>query len=383
MLTPEQRDLQTTVRDLMAKVADPQAVQEWDEQSRFPDEVWTALAGSDLLGLPLPEEYDGQGAGLLETTLVMETLAHHSVASAFAFLITVCFGGMSITYGGREEQKRYFLPRIARGELKMSGAFTEPGGGSDMFALRTSARRDGDGYRISGQKTFITAAQVADYLVLLTRTSKAERPSDGLTLFLVPTDSPGLEIRPLRPLGLHATGTNEVFLDDVRVTPDTVLGQEGGAWKVLVPMLNSERILAGAWALGNGQAAVDAAVEYAKVRTAFGRPIGSQQVIQHYLADATIALESARQLLYEAARLQDEHHPDAARFSMMAKVAATEAGFSASHTGMRVLAGHGYMMDSPMQRHFRDAHVALLGPSTNEISRSFVARSLGLPREDA
>jgi alkylation response protein AidB-like acyl-CoA dehydrogenase len=381
MLTPEQRSLQSTVRTLAARVADPEMVREWDEQSRFPEEIWRALADAELLGLPLPEEYEGQGAGLLETVIVMEELARHSVASAFAFLITVCFGGLSITHAGTPEQKRRYLPRIARGEIRISGAFTEPSGGSDLFALRTSAVRDGSDYVLNGQKTFITAAQVADFLVLLARTSSGERPSHGLTVFLVPADSPGLTIRPLRPLGLHSTGTNEVFLDDVRVADDMVLGNVGDGWDVLVPMLNSERILAGAWALGNGQAALDDSIAYAKQRTAFGRPIGTQQVIQHYIADTSIALESSRQLLYEAARMQDAGDPAAARFSMMSKVATTEAGFAATHTGMRILAGHGYMMDAPMQRYFRDAHVALLGPSTNEISRSFIAHSLGLPRE--
>lgn len=381
MLTPEQLSLQATVRALANRAADPATVQAWDDDGRYPEEIWQALADSQLLGLPIPEEYEGQGAGLLETVIAMEALATHSVAAAFALLITVCFGGLSIERAGTDEQKRWFLPRIARGELRLSGAFTEPSGGSDLFALRTAAVRDGADWVLNGQKTFITAAQVADFLVLIARTNQEQRPSDGLTVFLVPAQAEGVTIRPLRPLGLHATGTNEVFLDDVRVSPDAVLGEVGQGWGVLVPMLNSERILAGAWALGNGDAALAHAIEYAKQRTAFGRPIGANQAIQHYVADASIALESARALLYDAARRQDAKDPTAARFSMMAKVAATEAGFSAAHTGMRILGGHGYMMDSPMQRYFRDAHVALLGPSTNEIARSFVAHSLGLPRD--
>jgi alkylation response protein AidB-like acyl-CoA dehydrogenase len=381
MLTPEQRTLQSTVRAVAARAASPEMVRAWDEQSRFPEEIWQALARADLLGVPLPEEHGGQGGGLLDATVVVEALAEHSVASAFAFLITVCFGGLSIAHNGTPEQRTEFLPRIVRGEIRLSGAFTEPGGGSDLFALRTTAVRDGGQFVISGQKTFITAAQVADFLVLLTRTGTAEKPSQGLTIFLVPTGAPGVEIRPLQPLGLHATGTNEVFLDGVRVDESCVLGSVDDGWRALVPMLNAERVLAGAWALGNGQAALDHAVAYAKERSAFGRAIGSRQAIQHYIADSAIALESARQLLYEAARLQDAGHHDAARFSMMAKVAATEAGFAATHAGMRILAGQGYMMDSPMQRFFRDAHVALLGPSTNEVSRSFIATSMGLPRD--
>ncbi|HEV7680292.1 MAG TPA: acyl-CoA dehydrogenase family protein [Candidatus Dormibacteraeota bacterium] len=381
MLTSEQRTLQSTVRAVAARAASPEMVRAWDEESRFPEEIWQALARADLLGVPLPEEHGGQGGGLLDATVVIEALAEHSVASAFAFLITVCFGGLSIAHNGTPEQRSEFLPRIVRGEVRLSGAFTEPGGGSDLFALRTTAVRDGGQFVISGQKTFITAAQVADYLVLLTRTSTAEKPSQGLTIFLVPTAAPGVDIRPLQPLGLHATGTNEVFLDGVRVDESCVLGSVDDGWRALVPMLNAERVLAGAWALGNGQAALDHAVAYAKERCAFGRPIGSRQAIQHYIADSAIALESARQLVYEAARLQDAGHHDAARFSMMAKVAATEAGFAAAHSGMRILAGQGYMMDSPMQRFFRDAHVALLGPSTNEVSRSFIATSMGLPRD--
>jgi alkylation response protein AidB-like acyl-CoA dehydrogenase len=381
MLTPEQRTLQSTVRAVAARAASPDVVRAWDEESRFPEEMWQALARADLLGVPLPEEHGGQGGGLLDATVVVEALAEHSVASAFAFLITVCFGGLSIAHNGTPEQRSEFLPRIVRGEIRLSGAFTEPGGGSDLFALRTTAVRDGEQFVISGQKTFITAAQVADFLVLLTRTSTSKKPSQGLTIFLVPTGAPGVEIRPLQPLGLHATGTNEVFLDGVRVDKCCVLGAVDDGWRALVPMLNAERVLAGAWALGNGQAALDHAVAYARERSAFGRPIGSRQAIQHYIADSAIALESARQLLYEAARLQDAGHHDAARFAMMAKVAATEAGFAATHSGMRILAGQGYMMESPMQRFFRDAHVALLGPSTNEVSRSFIATSMGLPRD--
>lgn len=389
MLTAEQRALQEAVAGLCARAADRETIRAWDEEHRFPEEIWRALAENDLLGLPLPEEFGGQGAGVLETTLVMEALARHSVASAFAFLITVCFGGIAISRSGTPEQLAEFLPRIVRGEIKISGAFTEPGGGSDLFALRTTAKRDGSGWVINGQKTYITSAQVADHLVLLARTSTSERPKDGLTVFLVPVDSPGLQVRPLRPLGLHATGTNEVFLDDVRVADDRVLGDVGDGWQVLVPMLNKERILAGAWALGNGALAIDDAVEYAKVRTAFGRPIGANQAVQHIIADATIQLEAARQLLYEAARRQDAlsatpgkgEMSEAARFAMMAKVAATEAGFAAAHAGMRVLAGSGYLMETPMQRYFRDAHVALLGPSTNEVSKSFIALAMGLPRE--
>lgn len=381
MLTSEQRALQETVRGVCSRAADRQTVRTWDEEGRFPDEIWEALAENDLLGLPFPEEFGGQGGGMLETTLVMEALAQHSVASAFAFLITVCFGGLSIEKSGTQEQRTWFLPRIAQGEIRMSGAFTEPSGGSDLFALRTSAKPDGSGFVINGQKTFITSAQVADYLVLLARTSRESRPKDGLTVFIVPVDTPGVVVRPLRPLGLRATGTNEVFIDDARVPSSQILGRVGAGWEVLVPMLNKERILAGAWALGNGTAALEDAIAYANERTAFGRPIGANQSIQHYVADAAIELDAARQLLYEASRLQDANDPAAPRFSMMAKVKATEAGFAAAHTGMRVLGGAGYMMETDMQRYFRDAHVALLGPSTNEVSKSFIAQSLGLPRD--
>jgi acyl-CoA dehydrogenase len=261
-------------------------------------------------------------------------------------------------------------------------ALTEPGGGTDILgSLKTTAVKKGQGYIVNGQKTFITGAHVSDYLITVVRTGKeSDKKSGGLSVLMIDAKSPGVEIRRLKKLGIRATGTNEIFFTDVEVPAENLIGaKENVGWSQIVHTLNNERVSLAALSVGIGQAAFDYALNYAKEREAFSRPIGQFQSIQNYLAETSTELEMARLLNYKAAWLQSQNKR-CGKETAMAKLAASEIGFRATLKGMRIMGGYGYMMEYDMQRFFRDAELFLVAPITNEMTKIFIAMELGLPR---
>jgi len=370
-----------TLRRFVRKECPPSFARKIDEEETFPRDLYRKMAELGLMALPFPTEYGGIGGDVLDEVLVVEELSKASAAIGLTYFLSTCFGGKSLEFFGTEDQKRLYLPKLFSGDSLFSLALTEPGGGTDILgSLRTKAVRQGDYYVISGQKTFITGAHVADYLVTVVRTGLSnQKKSKGLSVFLIERDSPGIEIRPLRKLGIRATGSNEIFFNEVRVPAKNLMGIENEGWGQIVHTLNNERVALAGVSLGIGQAAFEHALSYAMERYAFSRPIGQFQMIQRYLVETAVELEMARLLTYKAAWMQSRNMRSA-KESAMAKLAASEVGFRAALRGMRILGGYGYMMEYDMQRFFRDAELFLVAPITNEMAINFIAAEMGLPR---
>jgi acyl-CoA dehydrogenase len=299
-----------------------------------------------------------------------------------SFGATTGFGARSILFSGNEEQKKYFLPKIAQGEIKFCMAVTEPGGGTDILgALKTFARQDGDHFIVNGQKIFITNAHKADYLLTLVKTDEtASRKAKSLSLFLIPVkDNPGIEIVPLKKFTIKGASACEIFFDNATVPGKNMLGELHNGWYELLKTFNHERIMVAALTNGIGQAALEDMVEYAKKREAFGRPIGEYQAIQHKVADTVIELEFAKLITYKAAWLLEQGKPCHLE-AAMAKLVSSEMAFKAATRGLDILAGYGVTLDYDMQRYFRDSRQCTFSPISNEMVRNFIAEQFGLPR---
>lgn len=377
----EQRMLKDSVRRFCEKELSREVIRKSDEEEEVPLALWSKMADLGWLGIALPEEFGGTGGTIIEQLIIMEELSRHSPALGICFMTTNSFGARTILNNGSEEQKQAFLPKVSRGKVKFCLALTEPGGGTDILgALKTIAETEESELVINGQKTFISDASIADYMILVARTDKTPaKKSKGISLMVVDLKSDGIEVRKLRKLGIRPSTVSEVFLTDVRVPLENLLGRRDEGWYHLLDTLNNERILVAAYALGIAQSAFEDALRYAKERDAFGRPIGQFQAIQHYLSDMYVQLELARLITYKAAWLQCLGRPCGVE-STMAKLVASEAGLEIATNGMRILAGYGYMMEYDMQRYYRDIMQAVVTPITNEMSKNFIGQNLGLGR---
>ncbi len=380
--TEEQEMLRDSIRKYLKKECPKEYCREIDEAKRYPREVFAKMGELGWLALPFPEDYGGYGGTIIDQFLITEELSRASVTIGLVYFMSVCFGGKSIEYFGSEEQKKYYLPQLFSGKSLFAIALTEPGGGTDVLgALKTKAEKQGDHFVVNGTKMFITAAHVSKYLVTLVKSDpSAKKASEGTSVLIIEADSPGIQINRLDSLGIRATGTNEVVFDNVKVPVENVLGDEGKGWYYLTDTLNNERVLAAALSVGAAQAAFDDALQYAKERTAFGKPIGGFQAIQHYLAEMATKIEMARLISYYASWMQTVDKKKADVISAMAKYGAAETGIEVTQRGMRILGGYGYMMEFPMQRYYRDAWLLAFGPISQEMSKNYIAMSFGLPR---
>jgi acyl-CoA dehydrogenase len=366
-LTPEQRQLRHAIRSFMRTECTPEVVRASLAAGRRSDHVWRRMAELGWLGVAIDERYGGSGGTILDMALIIEGLAGGEPATG-PFFTTVCFGGKSVGFFGSEAQKQRFLPRIASGDCVFALSITEPGGGTDVLgAMQTRAWRDGDGWVLRGAKMFTSAAQQADVLVVVARTTSREavtKAAQGITLFIVPARAPGVTIRKIETL-VPIGDTNAVFYDDVRLPADAVLGDEGRGFYQLLATLNNERILGGAAALGLGTAAYETALAYARQRTAFGKPIGQMQAIQHYLAGMATELDAARLMVYRAAWLQSEGRPCGVE-STMAKMYAADVAVRACDRAIQIHGGMGLSEECDAQRYWRLARLWQIGPITNE-----------------
>ncbi len=380
-LEDERKMLVATLEKFIRNECTPEFARQIDESEEFPHDLYRKMAELGFMAMPFPEQYGGIGGNVVDEVLIIEKLSEASAAIGLTYFLSTCFGGKSIEFFGTEEQKRYFLPRLFTGDMMFSLALTEPGGGTDILgSLKTFAKKDGDIYIVNGQKTFITGAHVADYFITVVRTGKDDKKkASGISVLMIDAKSPGIEVRRLKKLGIRATGTNEIFFTDVEVPQNNLMGVENKGWYQVVHMLNNERVTLAALSVGIGQAALKTALKYAQERTAFSVPISKFQVIQGYLAETATEIEMARLLTYKAAWMQSKGLP-CAKETAMAKFAASEIGFKAALTGMRIMGGYGYMMEYDMQRFFRDAELFLVAPITNEMAKNFIAMEMGLPR---
>jgi acyl-CoA dehydrogenase len=379
-LSDEQRMFQQSIRELVNRELPKAYCRELEAQDDFPWDLWRKLGEHGLTGIGLPEEYGGQGGGIIEQVIVDEELSR-TLAGLYWLLGITLFDGKAIATSGTEEQKQRFLPELTAGRLMCAISLTEPGGGTDALgAMKTRARRVDGGWIINGTKMWSTLAHVADRLFLVARTDPdAKRSIDGITVFLCDAKADGIGATPIPKLGMRSLGSCEVQLQDVFVPDEDVLGEVDHGWSVLAPTLNSERIMNGANCTGALAGVLEDMVAYAKERTVFGKPLGQMQAIQHMIADTYAGLEISRLLTYRAAWLQSLGRPCGIE-STMAKLVASEQCFAGADRGMQVMGGYGYALEYDMQRYWRDMRLYRVAPINNEMGRNFLAESFGLPR---
>ena len=373
-LNEEQRVWQKTVHDFVAKQVQPKA-HEVDMTGEFNWEAVRKMGPLGLLSLNIPEEYGGAAVDSVSATIALEELGWGCGSTALAIAAHNGLGTTPIVLYGSEELKQGWLPLVASGENKLAAlALTEPGAGSDLQGgLTTRAVKDGNDWVINGAKMWCTNASIAEYIITLVRTD----PSGGsrsLSQILVPTDTPGLRIGPPeKKMGLHGSPTHAVTYDDVRVPLGNLIGEEGKGLHQTLATLDGGRIGIGAISIGLAQAAFEHAVNYARERKAFGKPIAEQQAIQWMLADAATELEVARNMLYKAAWLKEQgrHH---SKEAAMAKMFATEMAERVCRNAIQIHGGYGYSSEYPVERIYRDARLMTIGEGTSEIHRLVIAR---------
>jgi alkylation response protein AidB-like acyl-CoA dehydrogenase len=373
-LSEELRLFAEAVDGAILRAAPQEQAQRLDNEKRFDDGLHAALAALGVMGVGVPEAEGGSGGSAVEQTLALERLGDRATSMG-VFLVVHYMATHLLADYGSAEQKRRLLPPLCRGETKFAFALTEPGGGTDVLAsVKTRGRRDGGGWLLAGSKMWISGAARADWLIVLART--AEHRTRGFTMFLVPRGAPGVAVREIDTMAIHGLDTCEVAFQDVRLPVDAVLGGPDQGFPQVLATLNAERLHAAAVACGIARGAHRFALDYAKERRAFGKPIGQFQALQHRLVRAGIAVEAAWLLTLRAAT---EQAADIA--TSMAKLASSEAALEATHVGMEVLGGAGFDMALPMQRWFRDARLYVFAPLTNDMIANYLAeRWLGLPR---
>ncbi len=373
-LSQDQRILVDSVRDFCQREIAPHA-RRWDEEERFPEEIVPKLAELSLLGLFAEEEYGGAGMGMLEGALVIEEIGRWdgSICLTVASHNSLCTGHIRIA--GTPEQKRRWVPRLATGQTLGAWGLTEPGSGSDAAAARTVAVRTRDGWRLNGTKTFITQGSVAGIYVIMASTSP-EKKQKGLTAFVVERGTPGLRAgRKLEKMGLHASDTTEVILEDVEIPDDNRLGAVDAGFTHTLRILERGRIGIAAMAAGLGRGALEEATRYACDRMQFGVPIAQHQAIQMMLADMATEMAAARLLWQRAAWLQDRGQRTP-KESSVAKLYAARAAMRACDAAIQIHGGYGYTREFPVERYLRDCKLTEIGEGTNEVQRLVLARQL-------
>lgn len=375
--TLEQNMLRDSVRRMMDKLATPEYIRRLDQEQAYPYELYDAWVEMGLLRMPFPEEYGGLGGSVIDMVIIGEELSRSGFDFYSAYGSGV-FCGLNIARKASEEQKHYWLPKLLSGEIRMSVSMSEPDAGSDVGAMRTTARREGADWVINGQKLWSTGAGARDNVInVYAKTDPAAHYRQGISLFLVDNDAPGLKLRKLDMLGRRCVGTYEVFFDDVRVPAERLVGGENKGWECMLGGLQYERIASTAGYCGGAQTVVDLALRHASERSQFGRPIGTFQAIAHMLADMQTDVDAARVLMWRAAWMLASGR-DALREISVAKLFGSEAYVKVANMGMQILGAYGYNMEFDMQRHFRDARSTTIGAGTSQMQRNTIAGLMGL-----
>lgn len=378
----EPTDEQRLLRDEIARFARTElspGARERDRAGEFPRELWERSAGMGLLGLPVPEEYGGAGLDGPSTAIAMEALGYGCEDGGFAFALgahlLACV--VPIWSHGTEEQRRRWLPGLIDGSRIAANAMTEPGSGSDAFSMETRAVPDGDGFRITGSKTFCSNGPVADVALVYAATDPERGYHGGVTAFVVETSAPGVSRgQRFEKMGLRSATIGELVFEEARVPAEAAIGGIGGGATVFNASMEWERTCLAAWHVGTMERLLERAVAHARERTAFGGPIARFQAVSHRLADAEVRLQAARLLVGRAAARLGRR--DAAPAASAAKLFASEALVESALDAVRVLGGYGFMVDHDVERALRDGVGGLLYSGTNEVQRNVIARWLGL-----
>ena len=368
----ELRDFRDLVRQIAVERVAPRAA-EIDAKDEYPWDLRHLLAENDILALPYAEEYGGTGTGTLMLQMAVEELAKASASVALMLMVQE-LGSLPIALFGSDEMKARLLPKCATGEWSPAFCLSESESGSDAAGMRTTARLDGDEWVINGTKSWITNAGIADFYVVFAVTDRENR---RVTAFVVEKDRPGFSVPKYEhKLGIHGSPTGQPVFDDVRVPQENVIGEVGRGMSVALGTLERTRLGAAAQAVGIAQGATDYAVQYAKERTAFGKPILELQGLQFKLADMQTRTAAARELLYKACAKMDRGEADKAMYSSMAKLFASDTAMYVTVEAVQVLGGYGYVTEYPVERMMRDAKITQIYEGTNEVQRVVIARQL-------
>jgi short-chain 2-methylacyl-CoA dehydrogenase len=378
-LSSEQEEFRRAVREFAEEVVAPRA-EEMDRKEELPMDIVKQMGELGLFGVPFPEEYGGQGADFLSLCLAIEELARVDSSIAITLEAAVGLGATPIFHFGTEEQKQRWLVPMCRGEILGAFGLTEPGGGSDAAATRTSAKLDDGEWVINGSKALITnSGTPISKLVTITAVTGSGDGEREISTIIVPTDTPGFQVgKSYRKIGWRASDTHELSFSDCRVPEENLLGERGKGYAQFLRTLDDGRIAIAALAVGLSQGCLDESLTYAKEREAFGRPIGAYQGVQFKLADMRVAVETARLVTYRAAWLKDRGRPYKTEASV-AKLYASEVAVTCAREAVQVHGGYGFIEEFPVARFYRDSKVLEIGEGTSEIQRILIARDLGLP----
>ncbi|MFF2288238.1 acyl-CoA dehydrogenase [Peribacillus butanolivorans] len=375
-LTKEQQMIKDMVRDFAEKEIKPIAI-ELDAKSMFAEDVFKKMGKLGLLGIPFPEEYGGSGGDTISYAIAVEEIGKACGGTGLSYAAAVSLGASPIYYFGTEEQKQKYLIPITTGETLAAFGLTEPNAGSDAGGTRTTAVLEGDEYVINGEKTWITNASYSRTVTVTAVSGKDSRGKNIISAYIVPTDTPGLTINSnYEKMGVRASNTCEIILDNVRVPKKNLLGDPEKGFKQFLFTLDGGRISIAALAVGIAQAAFDKALAFSKERVQFGKSISNFQAIQFKLADMAMEIELARNMVYKAAWLKDNKKPFA-KEAAFAKLFASETAFRTSNQAIQIHGGSGYMREYEVERYLRDAKLLEIGEGTSEIQRIVIARQLG------
>jgi alkylation response protein AidB-like acyl-CoA dehydrogenase len=379
-LSPEQEEFRKAVREFAEEVVAPR-VEEMDRKEELPMDVVKQMGELGLFGVPFPEEYGGQGADFLTFCLAVEELARVDSSIAITLEAAVGLGATPIFHFGTEEQKQRWLGPMCRGEILGAFGLTEPGGGSDAAATRTSAKLDDGEWVINGSKALITnsGTPISKVVTITAVTGTGEDGEKEISTIIVPTETPGFQVgKSYRKIGWRASDTHELAFSDCRVPEENLLGERGKGYAQFLQTLDDGRIAIAALAVGLSRGCLDECLRYAKEREAFGRAIGEFQAIQFKIADMKVAVETARLATYRAAWLKDQRRSYKTE-AALAKLYASEVAVTCAREAVQVHGGYGFIEEFPVARFYRDSKVLEIGEGTSEIQRILIARDLGLP----
>jgi len=374
LLTEEQKMIRDLCRQIGEEKIKPVRAH-YDETEEFPWEVVKVFAESDLMGVFIPQEYGGMGYGVMELSVAIEELSRFCGGITLA-LAGTGLGTFPIILFGNEEQKKTYLPRIAKGEWLAAFALTEANAGSDAAGIETTAIKNGDSYILNGTKQWITNGGEAEVYTVIAMTNKA-KGARGASAFIVRKDTPGFTFgKKEKKLGIRASATRELVFQDCRVPAENMLGREGMGFIVTMKTFDASRPGVAAQALGIAQGALDEAIAYVRTRVQFGKPIASFQAVQHMLADMATQIEAARALIYATSRMYDAGAKDTSKESAMSKLLASDVAMKVTTDAVQIFGGYGYMKDYPVEKMMRDAKITQIYEGTNQIQRNVIGLKL-------